>query len=232
MFRRAPALSRPGLRDRRFRKRDVPATFFWFLFDWRGRIGRSPYRIAWLVVALFAAALDYLPTGMGAFLLGFAALQLIVAAALDAKRLHDIGLSALWLVATSVAGVAVAAFLVDSSPALAHALSEKLAGPIGARAAASPLVCIVVAGLGLGAAVRSPFLWTLGSRAGGAAYEHDPRARAEEAGAVDGATIAGADAAIAQALIDRRLQQAAARAAAVAAEDRKSPRKTFGRRAA
>jgi hypothetical protein len=210
----------------------VPATFLWFLFDWRGRIGRSPYRIAWLVVALFAASLDYLPVKGDAFLASIAALQLVVALALDSKRLHDIGLSAIWLAATSVAGVALAAALVFSVPDLAPVLSEKLSASIGAGLAASPALCIAVAGTGLGAAMRAPFLWVIQSRDAGAAYDYDPRARARAAASEIGKISAGAEAALAQALIDKQLQEIAAAAGRTGGAQGKPARKTFGRRPA
>jgi uncharacterized membrane protein YhaH (DUF805 family) len=208
----------------------VPATFIWFLFDWRGRIGRSAYRIALLVFALLVAAIGFSPIRADAFLIGMTALQLVTQAALDAKRLHDIGRSAWWIAWTNAACVAAGFALAMLAPEAIAVLREAMADTIGAAASASPVVCIVVAGAALGAALRSTWLWMPNSRPAGAIYDHDPRSvRALAASTEEGSSL-DADALIAKALAD----QAAALAAV--ARDGKAPskpnRKPFGRRAA
>ena len=101
---------------RRSREREMPTTFLWFLFDWRGRLDRGGYRLAILVIALMAMALEIVPFRNPDFLLGLASIQLFVQAALDSKRLHDIGRSAAWIFGTSAIGVAAVARLVLPSP--------------------------------------------------------------------------------------------------------------------
>jgi hypothetical protein len=208
----------------------VPATFLWFLFDWRGRIGRSAYRIALLVFALLVAAIGSAPIRADAFLIGMTALQLVVQAALDAKRLHDIGRSAWWIGWTNAICIAAGFALAMLAPESIATLRESLADTIGAAAAASPVACIVVAGAGLGAALRSTWLWMPNTRPAGAIYDHDPRsARAAAASTEEGASL-DPDALIAKALAERA---AALEAVARAAKAPSKPnRKPFGRRAA
>jgi uncharacterized membrane protein YhaH (DUF805 family) len=212
------------------------ATFLWFLFDWRGRLKAGSYRIALLVLAGTVAALHVVPFRNPNFLLGIAATQLLIQASLDAKRLHDIGRSATWILLTSAAGVAGFAKLYTSMPDLMPALMERMAEQIGPQAN-SPVAFIAFAGLTMAAALRSPLLSVVGSRESGAAYDHDPLARVKAKG--DGETSKlDADALIAKALEEHRLKDAAAAMRQTA--ERSAPsgagaigaRKAFGRRVA
>lgn len=210
----------------------MPATFLWFLFDWRGRLAAPPYRIAILTLAATVGALQIVPFRNPNLLLGIAAAQLFIQASLDAKRLHDIGRSASWVALTSVAGVALFARLHATMPEVAAATSERLVGIIGPLAH-EPIVAILFSGLAGAAALRSTILASLRSSEEGAAYDHDPLARAKKAGDDESSNL-DADALIARALEDRRLQEAASamRQAAPrgAAPLPGAPRKTFGRR--
>jgi uncharacterized membrane protein YhaH (DUF805 family) len=208
----------------------VPATFLWFLFDWRGRIGRSAYRIALLVFALLVAAIGFSPIRADAFLIGMTALQLATQAALDAKRLHDIGRSAWWIGWTNAICVAAGFALTILAPESIEILREALVDTIGAAAAASPVLCIVVAGAGFGAALRSTWLWMPDSRPAGAIYDYDPRADRASAASTDEGSSLDPDALIAKALAEQAAAlEAVARAGKAPA---KRIRKPFGRRAA
>lgn len=212
----------------------MPATFLWFLFDWRGRLAASPYRIAILALAATVGALHIVPFRNPNLLMAIASAQLFIQASLDAKRLHDVGRSASWVALTSVAGVAIVAKLHSSMPTFAAASAERLSEMIGPMAH-EPLVAIVFAGLAGAAALRSMILTPLRSSEEGAVYDHDPLAHIKQAGEVETSNI-DADALIARALEDKRLQDAArAMRQAVArgeAQSHGASRKTFGRRGA
>ena len=72
----------------------MPATILWFLFDWRGRLGARPYRFSILALGVTVAGLEVIPFRSPNFLGALVAAQILIQAALDAKRLHDIGQSA------------------------------------------------------------------------------------------------------------------------------------------
>lgn len=207
----------------------MPAQFLWFLFDWRGRIARGPYRIAILVLALFVASLELAPQSLHGLLVGALGLQLVVQAALDAKRLHDIGFSAVWIAITSLGCIAGAAILAAQSPEVLAMLgrhAEEVLGPAADRG--GPLA-IVLASLEAGAVLRTSLLWAPKSKAAGDAYAFEPgKARFTGADAAESAKV-DADALIARALAEqkaRRPAQVAERSVRPSA----GPRKSFGAR--
>ena len=217
----------------------MPTTFLWFLFDWRGRISRSAYRIAILALAVFIALIYVVPTRVPALLAGLAALQLIVSMALDAKRMHDIGASALLVTATSVGGVALIAAFAHYSPEAMATVSAQIEEKFGPLVGGHSAVCIAVSGLGLGSIVRWPFLSMMQSRDSGDAYAYAPAARVSDPALAPGKAEAKIAAALEQALIDRQLQDAAAALAKIANSAQPAAktaaaagRKTFGRRVA
>lgn len=212
----------------------MPATFLWFLFDWRGRIGRSAYRIAILVLALVVGALQLAPDNLRPLLIGVVALQVVVQAALDAKRLHDIGMSAFWVVATSLASVGATAALAVGYPDALTLMTEQLAEIIGPHAAGEPAAAIALAGLGLAAFVRSTLLWLPKSRSAGDVYAYDPlHGRLAAAGAETSSAI-DADRLIAQALAESRTRDLRATLKDMQRPAGAAPgsRKSFGRRTA
>jgi hypothetical protein len=178
-----------------------------------------------------------IPLRTPAFLIGLTAAQFIVQAALDAKRLHDIGRSALLVVWTSVLGVVATIGVVLQWPAVSASLTEYVADSIGPLAK-TPLVGAVVGGLLLAAALRSSWLWAPKSKAAGDIYDYNPLAARLEAAGQVGKSSLDADALIAKALEDQRLKDAAAAMRQAIAEGRPpaqpmhGPRKSFGRRSA
>ncbi len=206
----------------------MPATFLWFLFDWRGRVGPRSYRRAILVIATIAGLLEFIPARNPDFLLGLASAQLLVQAALDSKRLHDIGRSAAWIfISGGLCGAAVAGLILPS-PELAAALTETMRKSIG-PAANSAWVSIVFAAMTLAAALRAAVLATRGSNNAGAAYDYDPRAgRIAATGEGSGSRL-DADALIARAMAEQKHKE---KAAAGQVAPQSGVRKTFGRRAA
>ncbi len=206
----------------------MPVTFLWFLFDWRGRVGPRSYRRAILVIATIAGLLEFIPARNPDFLLGLASAQLLVQAALDSKRLHDIGASAAWIfISGGVCGAAIAGVVLPS-PELSAALTETVANSIG-PAASSAWASIVFAALTLAAALRAAILATRGSNEAGAAYDYDPRARGIAARGDGGGPALDADALIARAMADQKQKE---RAAAGQVAPRSGARRAFGRRAA
>ncbi|MFV0280732.1 MAG: DUF805 domain-containing protein [Rhodoblastus sp.] len=172
--------------------------FFWFLFDWRGRIARGPYRLAVLVLALLVAALELAPDELHRLLVGVLILQLIVQAALDAKRLHDIGFSARWVVMSGLGCIAGAAVLATLSPDMLALLGQHVGEILGPAADKSGPLAVVLAGLEASALLRTSLLWIPKSNAGGNVYNHTPGRRG--AGAVETAPSLDADALIVRAL--------------------------------
>ena len=109
-----------------------------------------------------------------------------------------------------------------------------MADSIGSSAH-SPIVSVVFAGLTIAAAIRSGILAMPKSSDAGAAYDFDPRAARLAAAGEGKASKLDPDAVIAQALAEKKLQDAAAALKEVAAAGRannKPARKTFGRRVA
>lgn len=178
----------------------MPVHFLWFLFDWRGRIGRSAYRTAMLVLALSVSALQLAPDQLHGILVGLLLGQLVVQAALDAKRLHDIGLSAIWVPATSIACISAAAALASVSPEAAAMLGRHAQDIFGPAADKAGLKAILLTGLEAGALLRSSLLWAPKSNAGGDVYEYAPGNARLAALDAEGPTLSDADALIAKAL--------------------------------
>jgi uncharacterized membrane protein YhaH (DUF805 family) len=87
---------------------------FWILFGWDGRLGRLKYFVAFLAVTILSfLASKTLPKGALSLV---TLLVLYVGLTLEAKRLHDIGLSALWIIWLNFLvllwGVGTAVFLI------------------------------------------------------------------------------------------------------------------------
>lgn len=212
----------------------MPAAFLWFLFDWRGRISRSAYRRAALILALFVGALQLAPESLQPILTGVIALQIVVQAALDAKRLHDIGMSAGWVPMTSLVAIGGAAALGLAYPQAMALMSDQLAGTISKDFAGMAPVVIVLSGVGFAAFVRSTLLWMPNSNAAGDVYAYDPLRGKIEAASADGPSKLDADALIAQALAEQRTRALEAKLDEMQRVDAstKGARKTFGRRVA
>lgn len=219
----------------------MPVHFLWFLFDWRGRISRSAYRTAFLVLALFVASLKLAPDKLHAMLVGVLIAQLVVQASLDAKRLHDIGFSALWVPVTSLAAIGVAAVLSIQAPELLAVLGRHVGDIMGPDAAKGGPLAIAVTGLSAAAVLRTSLLWHPKSNKGGDRYDYSPGKARGEIGDESEAS-ANAEALIARALAEQNakaMQASAAeparavRASASASPNRPAPagaRRSFGMR--
>ncbi|MFT4097732.1 MAG: DUF805 domain-containing protein [Rhodoblastus sp.] len=213
----------------------MPVHFLWFLLDWRGRIGRSAYRTAMLVLALLVAALQLVPEKLHAMLAGVLVAQLVVQAALDAKRLHDIGMSAIWVPAVSVACICGVAVLAAVAPGGLDLVGQHVHDILGPAANKSGPLAISLAGLETAAVLRSALLWAPKSNAGGDVYAYEPgkvRLAGLEAGAKGGADAAAiiARALAAQAAEAENRAAQPGRATAPAPNAASGPRKTFGMR--
>jgi len=90
----------------------------WMFFSWSGRLGRLRYFIGILLVAVLSAVTSE-TMSKSAFSLITSLLLLYVGLALEAKRLHDIGLGALWIVWLNLLffawGIGTAVFLIPWS---------------------------------------------------------------------------------------------------------------------
>ncbi len=190
----------------------MPTHFLWFLFDWRGRISRSSYRTAILILALFVASLKMAPDKLHMLLVGVVSAQLVVQASLDAKRLHDIGFSAVWVPITSLACVGAAAALAIQAPMALAMVSRQVNDILGPAAREGGWLAIVVTGLSVAAILRSSLLWHPNSNKGGDVYAFTPGAGRA---AVDGDDKSGASA---EALIAKALAEQKAKMLKAAAE--------------
>ena len=214
----------------------MPVHFLWFLLDWRGRISRSAYRTAILVLGLSVSALQLAPDKLHGILVGLLLAQLVVQAALDAKRLHDIGFSAIWVPATSIACIFAAFALASTSPDAAAMLGRHVHDILGPAADKGGLKAIVLAGLEAGALLRSTLLWAPKSNAGGDVYNYTPGKARLAALDAKGARSLDADAVIAKALAAQMAQARetpaprAGRTAKPAASTAFGGRKNFGAR--
>ena len=211
----------------------MPRHFLWFLFDWRGRVPRGPYRIAVLVLALFVTALELAPEGLHRLLVGVLILQLVVQAALDAKRLHDIGFSAMWVAISSLGCIAGAAALASQAPEALELIGQHVHEILGPAADKGGPLAIALAGLEAAALLRTSLLWIPKSNAGGDAYDYAPGLRGADA-AETGSKL-DADALIARALAEEQARAADVMAPTAPPSRSKSfgsggPRKTFGAR--
>ena len=201
----------------------------WFLFDVRGRLSRDAYRTALLGLLLLDRVRDLLVGDAGsartaALLL---ACNFLVSIALDAKRLHDTGRSALWILWIDLAAIAAVAVAM-SQYTIDPALLRMALGPMGGQAAlASSLGTTLAFGLALGAVIRATWLSFAGSSEQGERYERAPSVRAE-------VTSPPLDLASADALIAKALEMRAAEAGKAAESISKAPpyRASFGKRRA
>ncbi|HMN73152.1 MAG TPA: DUF805 domain-containing protein, partial [Rhodoblastus sp.] len=134
----------------------MPVHFLWFLLDWRGRISRSAYRIAMLILALLVASLQLAPDKLHGMLVGILLAQLVVQAALDAKRLHDIGFSAIWVPAVSLACIGGAAALASLAPDALALVGQHAHDILGPAADKGGPLAVTLAGLEAGTPLRPP----------------------------------------------------------------------------
>lgn len=212
----------------------MPAHFLWFLFDWRGRIARGPYRMAVLVLALFVAALELAPDTLHGLLVGVLLGQLIVQAALDAKRLHDIGFSAVWVPIVSLACIGAAAALATQSPEALALIGQHVHDILGPAADKGGPLAIALAGLEAAALLRTSLLWLPKSNAGGDAYAYEPGKERLDAIGAGVAVRRDADALIAEALARQQADEARAPEASTRMAPKAAPARTttFGARKA
>jgi uncharacterized membrane protein YhaH (DUF805 family) len=219
----------------------MPATILWFLFDWRGRLSARSYRFSILALGVTVAGLEVIPFRSPYVIGGLVAAQILIQAALDAKRLHDIGQSAALVLISSAVCVGGAAYLYNFMPETGQFLTQKMTDSIGPLAKI-PELCVAFAGLGAAAAMRSSMLACKSSTEAGEKYAFNPIARRLEAVSIESEkSRLDADAVIARALEDKRLQEVAAAMRQASVDSRisapravapQSARKSFGRRSA
>ena len=154
----------------------MPTTYLWFLFDWRGRIDRTTYRVALLALVLIHKLFDVVPDHMPAMALFFLALKFVINMALDAKRLHDTGASAIWIVGSDLIGMAGVFALMQSgvvNPKLLAAAYDQLLMLGDSGVSLPPWL---LGGVAVGTVLRSPWLAYAPSSKGANAFDFNPRA--------------------------------------------------------
>ncbi len=89
-----------------------PAAILFYPFDWRGVLGRAAYRRNLAVLVLVGLLVDRLDLLSGAASYGWTALAAAIGLSFDARRYHDMGRSAAWIVwANAIAAIlAIVAF--------------------------------------------------------------------------------------------------------------------------
>ena len=71
--------------------------FIWYFFDWRGRIGRLSFLAGHFGVLIASGVLEIVAHPLPLLVFSIIALAILVDFALESKRLHDMGRSALWI---------------------------------------------------------------------------------------------------------------------------------------
>ena len=155
----------------------MPVTYLWFLFDWRGRIDRRSYRLALLVLVLVHKLFGVIPDRLPALALGLLAGKLVISTALDAKRLHDTGASAIWILLTDLLAAAGVLALEQSGSVSDGLLSSIFEQVLMLDGAALPVPAWLLSGFVLGSVLRGPWLAWAASSPGANGYDFDPRAR-------------------------------------------------------
>jgi uncharacterized membrane protein YhaH (DUF805 family) len=94
----------------------VLANLLWLLFDWRGCISRGTYRIGLLVAVLLNQGIAYGTDAPQTTRLALSALSFVMVLALEAKRFHDIGRSAAWILWVNLATLPIGLLIRAAVP--------------------------------------------------------------------------------------------------------------------
>lgn len=91
-------------------------SLLWLLFDWRGRISRSTYRAGLLMTVLLNEAVTYGTDAPQTTRFVLTALSVVIVLALEAKRFHDIGRSAAWILWVNLATLPIGLLIRAAVP--------------------------------------------------------------------------------------------------------------------
>jgi uncharacterized membrane protein YhaH (DUF805 family) len=166
----------------------VLVSLLWLLFDWRSRISRGTYRAGLLVTVLLNETVAYATDASPTTRLALTGLGFTIVLALEAKRFHDIGLSAAWIFWVNLATVPLGLIAQAAMPDILNLMASNNVLPLNDLLPDIRFLPGAVLGLALGSAVKGVWLSFAPSGAGENAYGH---AEAEDKVAPD-ATLADA----------------------------------------
>jgi hypothetical protein len=181
-----------------------PAAILIYPFDWRGLMSRAAYRRNLSILVLVGLLIDRLDLLPGAASYGWTVLAAAIGLSFDARRYHDMGRSAAWIVWANLIAAALAVVIfqfipnvLDSIPLPEGWLPDAAGEAVLGRFALPALVGVVV-----GNVVQSLWLATAPSFAGDNPYVR--QATASRAVSDEG-RAEGLDEAALQAMIDRHV---------------------------
>jgi len=182
-----------------------PAAILLYPFDWRGVLSRAAYRRNLSILVLVGLVIDRLGLLSGTASLVWAVLAAAMGLSFDARRYHDMGRSAAWIVWANLiaAALTIAAFqffpnMLDSVP-----LPERWRPDPDGEAILGRVALPAVLGVVLGNIAQSLWLASAPSASGDNPYAR-PAARPRAAAAPEDD---GPDEAALQAIIDRHIAQ-------------------------
>lgn len=142
-------------------------SLLWLLFDWRGRIGRRTYRAGLLVTVLLNQTVAYATDASQTTRLALTGLSFTIVLALEAKRFHDIGLSAAWIFWVNLATVPLGLIAQAAMPDVLDLIASTHALPLNALLPDIRFLPGAVLGLALGSTVKGVWLSFAPSSVGG-----------------------------------------------------------------
>jgi uncharacterized membrane protein YhaH (DUF805 family) len=148
----------------------VLASLLWLLFDWRGCIGRVTYRVGLLVTVLVNEAVAYATDAPQTTRLALTALSFAIVLSLEAKRFHDIGRSAAWIVWVNLAALPIGLLIRATVPDIFDLLEVDETLPAISLLPQVWPVQGAVLGLALGSFVKGSWLSFARSTSGENAY--------------------------------------------------------------
>jgi hypothetical protein len=206
------------------------ATIVLGLFDWRGVMSRAAYRRNISILVLVNLLIRRLDLLSGAAAFGWMALVTAIGLSLDARRYHDMGRSAAWIVWANLIAAAFAVAIFQFAPNILDAIPLPEDWRVDAAGAAifGRLVIPALVGVIGGNIIQSVWLASAPSAAPANPYAAQEPASQRAARSEDGEAL---DEAALQAIIDRHValrQNEAARPTAASLLNER-PRQ-FGRR--
>jgi uncharacterized membrane protein YhaH (DUF805 family) len=173
----------------------VLASLLWLLFDWRGRISRSTYRAGLLVTVLLNETVAYATDASQTTRLALTGLSFAIVLALEAKRFHDIGLSAAWILWVNLATVPIGLLVKAAAPDVFDIIASNHALPLNELLPDIRFLPGAVLGLALGSTLKGVWLSFAASSTDENAYT---RASREDKVAPDAALADALDRVIAE----------------------------------
>ncbi|HLW91627.1 MAG TPA: hypothetical protein VKS78_10035 [Roseiarcus sp.] len=193
-----------------------PALLIIGFFDWRGALARGVYRRNMSILVLVSAIVRWLDLLHGGAFLAWTAAVWMMALSLNARRYHDMGRSAAWIVWANVIAAAVTIVAFQFAPNLLTYVPLPVFSGLdsGSQAVLGRFVLPAIVGAFIGNFMQAIWLAYAPSFAGPNPYAAQTPAPAKPGAKRDDDTF---DEAAAQAIIDRHLAARQTNSATVAA---------------